>query len=114
MEPRAAEPVRRADGTALRACAFLLVLGVTVPETAMAQSSFRHCLDLYELWARYEWHFTLHSSQRARADIALERDCRGAGQAHGLEELRKLLRRGLIPHPTDEVSQAPQAGPSRP
>jgi hypothetical protein len=83
--------------------AVLLVVLMMSGATALAQSPFEHCADLYELWTRYEWHFTLHSSQKARADMALERDCRGGGYARGVEELQKLLRRGLIPYPTDDA-----------
>jgi hypothetical protein len=82
-------------------------------EAALAQSPFGRCADLYQLWMRYERHFTLHSSQKARADIALERDCRDGRQACGVEELHKLLRRGLIPIPdreiTTEVGSTPTA-----
>src|SRR5918995_3048002 len=83
-------------------CAILLAAAAAPSELAVAQSPFGHCADLYRLWMRYEWHFTLHSGQKARADIALERDCRG-GQARGVEELQKLLRRGLIPIPDREI-----------
>lgn len=71
--------------------------------SALAQSPFEHCADLHGLWSRYEWHFTLHSAQKARADMALERDCKSGGHARGVEELRKLLKRGLIPIPAEEA-----------
>jgi hypothetical protein len=54
---------------------------------------------LYMLWARYESHSTFHTGQRARAHIALEGDCAGGRHASGVEELERLLRRGLIPLP---------------
>lgn len=102
-------------------CAILLAAAAAPWETALAQSPFGHCADLYQLWMRYEWHFTLHSGQKARADIALERDCRGGGQARDVEELQKLLR-GLVPIPDREIrtevgstppARARQAGRSR-
>jgi hypothetical protein len=83
--------------------AIVLATAAAPRQAALAQSPFGHCADLYQLWMRYEWHFTLHSGQKARADIALERDCRGGGQARGVEELQKLLRRGLIPIPDREI-----------
>jgi hypothetical protein len=94
----------------LVACAILLAAAAAPWEAALALSPLGRCAELYELWMRYEWHFTLHSSQKARADIALERDCRD-GQAGGVEELEKLLRRGLISIPGRELS-APEG--SRP
>ena len=93
-------------------CAILLAVAAAPWEVALAQSPFGHCADLYQLWMRYEWHFTLHSGQKARADIALERDCRGGGQARGVEELQKLLRRGLIPIPDREIRTEVGSTPS--
>lgn len=84
--------------------AVLPVIAWLPSHAALAEPSLGRCADLHGLWARYEWHFTLHSAQKARADIALERDCREGGFARGIEELEKLLRRGRIPYPTDEIS----------
>jgi hypothetical protein len=90
--------------TPLPVCAVLLAIALPPRGAASAEPSLGHCADLYRLWMRYEWHFTLHSGQKARADIALERDCQGADHARGVEELEKLLRRGRIPYTTREVS----------
>ncbi|MFZ5778672.1 MAG: hypothetical protein ACOY4R_00515 [Pseudomonadota bacterium] len=87
------------------ACAILLAAAVTPRDGASAQSLIDYCADLYQLWMRYEWHFTLHSSQKARADIAFECDCRG-GHARGVQELERLLRRGLMPIPERELAPA--------
>jgi hypothetical protein len=83
--------------------AMLLILASVPGEAALAQSLREHCADLHGLWTRYEWHFTLHSAQKARADMALERDCQGGEYARGVEELEKLLRRGLVPYSTDQA-----------
>ena len=87
----------------LLVCSILLATAAVPWNAAVAQSPIGHCADLYQLWMRYEWHFTLHSGQKARADIALERDCRIGGPMRGVEELQKLLRRGLIPIPDREI-----------
>lgn len=83
----------------LPVCAALIVFGSVPgqPFLAEARPSLGQCMELYALWVRYESHSTLHSSQKARANIALERDCAQGRYAAGVEELRKMLRRGLIP-----------------
>ena len=99
----------------LLVCATLLIVASASGETALAQSLRGHCADLYGLWMRYEWHFTLHSAQKARADMALEGDCQGGEYARGVEELEKLLRRGLVPYSTDQAGApvAPAIGRAR-
>ncbi len=84
----------------LQAAGAELLLPVAAP------SPLERCADLHRLWARYEWHFTLHSSQKARADLALERDCAVGRYAHGMDELHRLLQRGLIPMSRREVEAA--------
>jgi hypothetical protein len=74
--------------------------------SSSSSSPLERCADLHRLWARYEWHFTLHSSQKARADLALERDCAVGRYAHGMDELHRLLQRGLIPMSRREVEAA--------
>jgi len=85
--------------------AALLVLGSVSGEAALAQSpsSLGYCIDLYRLWRRYESHSTLHSAQKARAEFALECDCFRGRYASGVDELKKLLRRGMIPIPDHEI-----------
>ena len=74
MEPRSADPLATVQGALLDVCT-----------------------DLYGLWLRYETHSTLHSGQKARAEHALQCDCREGRYGPGLDELRKLLRRGRVP-----------------
>ena len=85
--------------------AALLVLGL-IPGggAAMAQppSFLDQCIELHELWARYESNPAFHGGQKARADFALECDCLQGRYARGLEQLRKMLRRGLVPLPGDD------------
>lgn len=85
------------------ACAALLVLGFVPGGPARPQSPafLDQCIDLHRLWGRYESHTAFHNGQKARADFALECDCFQGRYAAGLEELRKMLRRGLVPLPSD-------------
>lgn len=89
----------------LQATGAELLLPVAAPSSP-SSSLLERCADLHRLWARYEWHFTLHSSQKARADLALERDCAAGRYAHGMDELHRLLQRGLIPMSRREVEAA--------
>ena len=59
------------------------------------------CIDLHGLWLRYETHSTFHSGQKARAEYAVECDCRNGRHERGLAELRQLLRRGRVPLPDE-------------
>lgn len=68
-------------------------------EVIGSPSAVDHCVELYQLWARYEAHSTFHSGQKARAEFALQCDCLGGRYASGIGELRKMLQRGLIPIP---------------
>lgn len=107
-------------------CAAVLAIGSVQGDPALAQSplSLDHCFTLYMLWARYESHFAHHTGQRARAHIALEDDCVYGRHSSGVEELERLLRRGLIPIPDDDsrkpstyrpsyLADAPSSSPSR-
>lgn len=65
----------------------------------MQDTPLDRCIDLYGLWLRYETHSTFHTGQKARADYAVECDCRNGHYEQGLAELRMLLRRGRVPLP---------------
>lgn len=88
----------------LSICAALLILGSVMSEPALAQPPppLEYCVELYRLWTRYESHFTLHSAQKARAEMALECECSHGRYVIGVDELKKLLRRGLVPIPAPE------------
>lgn len=84
--------------------AALLVLGSMSGEATLAQSpsSLEYCVELHRLWMRYESHSTLHSAQKARAEMALECECFHGRSAIGVDELKKLLRRGMVPIPAPD------------
>ena len=71
------------------------------PAVAQSPAFLEQCIDLHRLWGRYESNTAFHNGQKARADFALECDCLQGRYANGLEELRKILRRGLVPLPRD-------------
>lgn len=83
----------------------LITLGLVAPAPfggALAQPAFpdlARCVSFYDLLVRYEFHTTLHTGQKARAEIALDRDCRNGRYREGMGELEAMLRRGLIPVP---------------
>lgn len=85
----------------LPACVALLALGLVPGGSAVAQSPafLDQCIDLHRLWGRYESNTAFHNGQKARADFALECDCFQGRYVNGLEELRKMLRRGRVPLP---------------
>lgn len=57
------------------------------------------CTKLFDMWARYEQHWTFHhTGQRAKAELALE-DCRHDRYDEGIVELRRLLKRGRFDLP---------------
>lgn len=59
------------------------------------------CTQFYALWFRYEQHITFHhTGQKAQADLALD-DCQHGRYDAGLQQLEKMLRRGLIPIPPE-------------
>jgi hypothetical protein len=64
-----------------------------------ASPDLTRCVSLCDLLARYEHHTSLHTGQQARAEVALDRDCRNGHYRHGIAELEAMLRRGLIPVP---------------
>lgn len=76
------------------------LLAIAMPGEAIGSpSAIDRCLELYQLWARYESHSTFHSGQKARAEFAVQCDCSQGRYARGMEELGKMLQRGLVPIP---------------
>ncbi len=85
-----------------------LPLFLAVAACAASPSSPRlmaECTKLFNMWARYEQHWTFHhTGQRAKAELALE-DCRHDQYEKGITELRRLLKRGRFELP--EVTLQP-------
>lgn len=78
----------------------VILLGIAASGEAVASpSAIDQCVELYQLWARYESHSTFHSGQKARAEFALQCDCFQGRHASGMGEFRKMLQRGLVPIP---------------
>lgn len=67
---------------------------------AQAPEQLGRCLQLYQLWGRYETaNCPNQTGQRAQAEWALSR-CWVGDFDRGFAELERLLRRNLIPIPT--------------
>lgn len=81
----------------------LAVAGCTAPPSSPRLMA--ECTKLFNIWARYEQHWTFHhTGQRAKAELALE-DCRHDRYDEGIAELRRLLKRGRFDLP--EVTPRP-------
>lgn len=90
----------------VRLPASLIVLGSLIAPASLGETpaqsvrpDFSRCITLRDLLARYEHHTSLHTGQQARADLALDRDCRDGRYRDGIATLEAMLRRGLIPMP---------------
>ena len=104
----------------LSRCIARLIAGTTAfalsagePAFGQQRFTFQDCADLYGAWERYESPSTLHTGQKARAEFALECDCSRGRFESGMNELRRLLQRGLVPIPASESSKQPEMQPMR-